>query len=380
MLDQPLHWVSRARSSFIPDFSRKVFCIFGVTFDNVTIDDVLTTIDEAVRTRRQCIITTPNLHFVTRSASDVEFRDSIVRSDLSLVDGMPLVWASRLFQVDVKGRVAGADLFERMRQRRESGVRLKVYVFGGPPGVAKLASDRLNEEDGGLCCVGYRSPGYGSVEELSSSEIIREINASGADFLLVALGAKKGQSWIQQNGLALDVPVISHLGAVINFTAGTIRRAPVPLQNVGLEWAWRISRDPALWRRYLSDGWTALGMATRTSLNAGLSVLRARGQGTSAVSKIAVAETESDLAIEIRGAWNASGLAPLRVAFQAHSGSDKRLSLDVGAITNLDSAAIALLMMLRRHRLDIGQGWHVTGASARLKQICRIYGASDLVD
>ncbi|WP_232630413.1 WecB/TagA/CpsF family glycosyltransferase [Methylobacterium sp. Leaf118] len=378
-LDRPDHGTRRAVPKPVPDFSRSAFCIFGVTLDNVAMDEVLRVIREAVRTRRKLTIATPNLNFVVRAASDPAFHASILRSDLSLVDGMPLVWAGRWFGVPVKGRVTGADLFERLRRSRDPAERLNVYLFGGPDGVARLAADRLNAEGGGLRCVGYRSPGYGSVEAISHPEIIREINASGADFLLVALGAEKGQSWIERNREALEVPVVSHLGAVINFTAGTVRRAPARLQRAGLEWAWRIYREPALWRRYLSDGSAALAMLARTSWNAGMARLPSPRGSRAFPSAVEVVEDERDAVIRMKGNWRAPGLGPLRDTLQAQAGSDKRLSIDFGGTTGLDSAAVAVLMLLRQARLDAGRGWHVTGASSRLSRLCRSYGADDLI-
>lgn len=101
---------------------------------------------------------------------------------------------------------------------------------------------------------GFYDPGFVSVDEMSSSDIIDIINIADPDFIVVALGAKKGQAWIQNNRDKLTAPVISHLGAVINFVAGNVKRAPVFWQHSGLEWLWRIKQEPTLWRRYLFDG------------------------------------------------------------------------------------------------------------------------------
>jgi N-acetylglucosaminyldiphosphoundecaprenol N-acetyl-beta-D-mannosaminyltransferase len=111
-----------------------------------------------------------------------------------------------------------------------------------------------------MVCVGYESPGFGSVEDLSGQETIDRINAGGADFLVVAMGAAKGQAWIQRNLQRLQVPVISHLGAVVNFAAGTVSRAPAWVQRAGCEWLWRIKEEPALWRRYGRDALAFVGL------------------------------------------------------------------------------------------------------------------------
>ena len=129
-----------------------------------------------------------------------------------------------------------------------------MYSFGGPDGVAEAAWRQLRFESKGLTCVGYESPGFGSIDEMSTEGIIQRINTSKADVLVVSLGARKGQAWIERNRRRLDVPVISHLGAVLHFVAGTVKRAPAWMQRIGLEWLWRIRQEPRLWRRYLLDG------------------------------------------------------------------------------------------------------------------------------
>ena len=89
---------------------------------------------------------------------------------------------------------------------------------------------------------------------MSNKAVIDKINASQADFLAASLGARKGQLWLHRNLCNLTVPVRAHLGAVMNFQAGTVKRAPTWLRTCGLEWLWRIKEEPRLWRRYVYDG------------------------------------------------------------------------------------------------------------------------------
>ena len=130
---------------------------------------------------------------------------------------------------------------------------LKVFFFGGEDGVAEQAARKLNDAHAGLICTGSYSPGFGSIESMSTETIINTINQADADFLIVSLGAKKGHKWIQHNRHKLNAPVISHLGAVVNFVAGTVKRSPTVLQRLGLEWLWRIYQEPALYKRYAKD-------------------------------------------------------------------------------------------------------------------------------
>ncbi len=234
---------------------RDVVCLLGLPFDVVTMEQTVQRVHEAVRTREPLFLSTPNLNFLIGCQHDVAFRQSVIDSDLSVADGMPLVWMSRWLGVPLPERVTGSGLFERLCDDLPAPGQapIKVYFFGGPPGAAEAASSSLNAAARGMVCVGFETPGFGTIDDMSTPDVLQRINASGADFLVVALGAVKGQAWIQRNRAQLTVPVISHLGAVVNFAAGTVSRAPVWVQKSGLEWLWRIKEEPTLWRRYWND-------------------------------------------------------------------------------------------------------------------------------
>ena len=157
-------------------------------------------------------------------------------------------------------RVAGSDLFGRLKSANEAGRRLRVFLLGGAEGLAAAVGARLNAERGGLECVGVLNPGFGTIEEMSSPKIIDEINASDADLIAVFFGAEKAQAWLLHNHWRLRPPVRAQFGATINFEAGTVRRAPPMLRSTGFEWLWRIKEEPYLWRRYWSDGKALLAM------------------------------------------------------------------------------------------------------------------------
>ena len=219
---------------------------------------VLSRIDVAAATRRPLFISAPNLNYLINVQSDLDFRESLLQSDLCPADGMPIVWIARLVGVPLKHRVAGSDLFDALKARHNVANPLKVFFFGAPEGIAAAACRALNAQPSGVCCVGSHYPGFGSLEDMSRKDLIHKINSSNADFLVVALGGKKGQSWLQRNQYRLSIPVRAHLGAVINFQAGTVRRAPPFMRKLGLEWLWRIKEEPYLWRRYWNDGWVLL--------------------------------------------------------------------------------------------------------------------------
>jgi N-acetylglucosaminyldiphosphoundecaprenol N-acetyl-beta-D-mannosaminyltransferase len=238
------------------DLAREVYCILGLPIDAIDMATVLRRIEAAAASRAPFLISTPNLNFLVTSRSDSEFRESLLQSDLCPADGMAIVWIARLTGVPIKERVSGSDIFAALQAPRAR--RLTVCLFGGASGVGAAAAATLNAEPVGLRCVGTVDPGFGTVGDMSRDDLINRVNSSAADFLAVSLGAKKGQLWLQRNHKRLTIPIRAHLGTVINFQAGTVKRAPPRLRAWGLEWLWRIKEEPQLWRRYGYDGWVLL--------------------------------------------------------------------------------------------------------------------------
>jgi len=325
-----------------PDFERDVHCLLGLPIDAIDLAGAEKRIRAAAAARLPCFMSTPNVNFVIESRSDRAFRDAVLHSDLSVADGMPLVWLARLAGIPLRERVAGANLFEALGGGSDER-RLAVYFFGGPDGVAEAAGRRLGREAKGLVCVGHQSPGFGSVEEMSSEETIRRINASNADLLVVSLGARKGQAWIERNRSRLNVPVVSHLGAVVDFAAGRIRRAPPWMQRAGLEWLWRIKEQPSLWRRYFSDG-LALAMLLLTRVLPYAWYMRSRWHAAEA--SVEASDRKHVYVIVLRGAWTHANIALLRRWFTQAARSRKDVRLEMTAVSHVDSAFVGLVMLL----------------------------------
>lgn len=354
----------------LPNFNRDVFCVLGLPFDALGMDDAVGRLREAVRDRRRCFFSTPNLSFVRLARADPVLRDSVIRSDMSVVDGMPLLWAARLMGVPLPERVAGPSLFARLRQ--SSKTPIKVFFFGGDDGVAAAACERLNCDDGGLCCVGFDAPGFGSIEQMSSDECIERINASGADFIVVSIGVAKGQAWIELNRDRLHCPVRAYLGAVVNFVAGTVNRAPLWMQQAGLEWLWRIKEEPTLWRRYASDGAAfACLLATRLVPYAWYTRRHAPSAATLANAAVAYSVESGVTELRLRGAWTVKNLGPLRAAFAAASAGEVALRLDVREVSYMDSAAIALVCALRAHCALNDRPLRITAIAPAVKRVVR---------
>jgi N-acetylglucosaminyldiphosphoundecaprenol N-acetyl-beta-D-mannosaminyltransferase len=351
-------------SAVPPDFEREVHCLLGLPFDAVDLAGAERRIRAAAAARMPCFMSTPNVNFIIASRSDGAFRNAVLHSDLSVADGMPLVWVARLMGIPIRERVAGASLFEALRGG--DGQRLAVYFFGGPDGVAEAAGQRLGREAKGLICVGYEAPGFGSVEEMSGDAVIERINASGADLLVVSIGARKGQAWIERNRARLKVPVVTYLGAVLDFAAGTARRAPKWMQRAGLEWLWRIKEQPALWRRYARDG---LALAPLFLTRVLPYAWYARRGGGASGEALEARETEREYAIVLRGAWTRANLALLRRAFTLAARSGKDVRLDMTAVSHIDSAFVGLVMLLQGYQQQSGRHLAVLSLPRRVRRV-----------
>ncbi len=341
-------------------FAREVHCILGLPFDAIDLAGAVCKLQDSAARRTKCFLSTPNLNWLVACQADQRLRNSVIDSDLSIADGMPLVWVARWLGIPIRERVAGSAVFEHLRSSKAQS--LSVYFFGGPEGIAEAACKRLNESVSGLVCVGHRCPGFGSIEEMSSEEIIAGINASGADFVVVALGAKKGQAWIEHNRARLVAPVISHLGAVVNFVAGTVSRAPVWMQRSGLEWLWRIKEETSLWRRYLADGVAFLVLLLTRVLPYIFFLLIYRPSSEALRKAMLEVHDEGDLmVICLHGAWTGTNLGPLRECFGRVASAGQNVRLDLAGVSYVDSSFLGLLLLLysacrqRGRRLELSQ-------------------------
>lgn len=360
------------------DFHRLVYCVLGLPIDALSLDQATRKLQGAARRRIRCFLSTPNINFLVSSHADPGFRDSIIRSDMSVADGMPLVWIARAMGVPIRERLAGSSLFERMNKETYSS--MSVYFFGGPDGAACRAADTINSGSTGMTCVGYNSPGYGSIEDMSHTNIIRDINEHHPDFLVVALGAKKGQAWIERNLYAIAAPIVSHLGAVVNIVAGTISRAPFWMQRLGLEWLWRIKEEPALWKRYFSDcGALVRMMVTRVVPCLFYQRYVRISRDRYLRSTVASERVHDTCRLILEGPWNDSNLAPVRKAFTEASSMPCDIVIDLQAVDYVDSAFVALCILLYGHQSKLNRRLRFDGVTAVMKRIFKAHCVEYLI-
>jgi N-acetylglucosaminyldiphosphoundecaprenol N-acetyl-beta-D-mannosaminyltransferase len=358
------------------DLSREIYCILGMAVDAIGMHAALRRIESAAASGAPFLISTPNLNFLVNSQLDTAFRESLILSDLCTADGMPIIWIAWLTGIPIKNRIAGSDIFDALKAEHSPAHPLKIFLFGGPEGVAMAASRALNGQPSGLCCVGWLYPGFCSAEEMSRDEIIDNINSSGADFLVASLGAQKGQLWLRRNHHRLLIPVRAHLGASLNFQAGTVRRAPAIMRKFGLEWLWRIKEEPYLWRRYWNDARVLLRLLFTHILPFAFWMwwLRLKYKRRGGDLIIAEAHDYESVTVSLSGPANARHVDKAIHAFRKAIATKKRITLDFSNTCTIDARFLGLLLMLKKKLKNTGGAPTFVGLSPGLERIFRLNG------
>ncbi|WMT92826.1 WecB/TagA/CpsF family glycosyltransferase [Pelagibacterium sp. H642] len=347
------------------------FGVLGLPIDDLELSDVIDEIDFAVRDRRRLMIATVNTNFLICSQTNPAFRRSILDADLCTVDGTGVLLVCRLLSAPVKARVSGADILERLfrRSRTAIGRPLRVFFFGGAPGMAVAAKRRLEDVDtDALVCVGALDPGFGTVEELSRPDFISAINDTSPDLLLVALGAEKGQAWLVRNGPLINAPVRSHFGAAIGFLGGTVRRAPGSWQKLGLEWLWRIKEEPKLASRYWNDGLALLRLVALRIVPQAIAA-RHRRHFCQPRPFLALAKADDKaITLKLVGTAIESSTLMVREYFEAVRASPISVRLDIADLDSPDVSLIGDIMRLRHDLTSVGGKLTVLGASPHVSR------------
>ena len=223
--------------------------VLGVRVDCVDMDATVAWIAAAVQAGGRCRhVVTVNPEFVMHARRDAAFGRILEASDLATADGAGVLWAAGRRGCRLGGRVAGTDLVPRLaRVAAERGWR--VFFLGAGPGVAEAAAARLAER-----CPGFKVAGTfaGSPSPDDDAVALARIREAGAQLVLVAYGHPKQEAWIARNRELLPAAVAIGVGGAFDFISGRVRRAPRWMRRAGLEWLYRLARQPWRARRMLA--------------------------------------------------------------------------------------------------------------------------------
>lgn len=237
--------------------------VLGCELDAVDMDEAVARIAEAIGDRRFLRHADLNGAIVVAMQDDDELRESIVGADLLVADGQSVVWAARLLGRPLPARVAGIDLMHRTIELAERR-GYSIYILGARQEVLERAVERLTADHPDLKIAGYRNGYFDDSEDPAVAAAIRE---SGADILFVAIGSPRKEYFLGRYGRGLAVPYVMGVGGSIDVVAGVARRAPMWMQRVGLEWAFRLVQEPRrLFRRYLVTNARFIAFVAREAL------------------------------------------------------------------------------------------------------------------
>lgn len=213
--------------------------VLNVAFDNVTMDEAVDTAYEAIKSRTGGFVVTPNPEIIMLAKEDPAFAEVLCQAQLVLPDGIGVIYGAKILGTPLVSRVPGIDFAAQLMQRLAEDKR-SVFLFGAKPGVAEQAGKKLQENYPGLdicgTCNGYFD---------DDAPIIAQINEAKPDLLLVCLGAPKQEFWMRDHASDLDVGLIAGLGGSLDVFAGVVQRAPHIWQKLGLEWLYRLLKEPS---------------------------------------------------------------------------------------------------------------------------------------
>lgn len=213
--------------------------ILGVGFDNVTMDQAVAEGVRLADTEGAHYVVTPNPEIVEACREDQEALEAVNGADLVLADGIGVVYGAKILGTPLKERVPGIEFAQHLMGRMAQNGK-SLFLLGAKPGVAEKAAERLQSQYPGLRVAGVHD-GYFQED----GPVLEAIRASGADVVFVCLGAPKQEKWMRRNGEATGAHLLVGLGGCLDVFSGEVRRAPEAFQKMGLEWLYRLAKNPS---------------------------------------------------------------------------------------------------------------------------------------
>ena len=222
--------------------------------DNLTMKETIDEIDKLIKKDKNAYVVTPNVDHIVKLETDKELQEVYKDADLILTDGKPLIWISKFYKTPIKEKISGSDLFPLLcEMAAEKGYNM--FFLGAGEGVANKAAQNLTNKFPKLNIVGTYSPPFGFEKDKKEIEkIINMVNKANTQILIVGLGCPKQEKFIHKYRKELNVPISLGLGASLDFEAGNLKRAPKWMSDNGLEWLYRLSKEPKrMFKRYIVD-------------------------------------------------------------------------------------------------------------------------------
>lgn len=229
--------------------THKLIKMLNINILSITQQELLTKLKRGV-------LITPNIDHLVKLQKDKEFYEAYKQAEWVICDSKILFFLSKLLKNPLPEAIPGSSFFTAFYEYHKDDPNCKIFLLGAANGIAAKAMVKINQKLGRNIVVGAHSPSYGFEKKIEEcEELIRIINDSGANVLLVGVGAPKQEKWIMKYRNRMPkVDIFMGLGATIDFEAGTLKRAPKVWQKMGMEWLYRCLKEPKrLFKRYFID-------------------------------------------------------------------------------------------------------------------------------
>lgn len=223
----------------------------GTDISYITPETEMGLINELLKEKHAHYVTYTNVHVIATANHDSRLKDALANASIVSPDGMPVVWAAKILgYVDIE-KCSGPDM---MKLILEESLKAKKshYFYGSTEENLKRLKAHLEAQYPGIMIKGFCAPPFRELSDDEDRKIVEEINRIKPDYIWVGLGAPKQEIWMVEHYKRIDHGVMFGVGAAFNFLSGSLKRAPKWMQTLGLEWLYRLFREPKkLWKRYL---------------------------------------------------------------------------------------------------------------------------------
>lgn len=226
--------------AFVP--ATDTLSILGVDVAAVAYEPTIARLLDAITRRQKLRVHFCTVHTVIEATRDERLRTRLNAAEVVAPDGMPLVWVARL-RGRMSERVCGPDVMPALLDRGRA-IGARHFFYGGAPGIADRLAARMRARYPGVEIVGTYSPPFRPLTDEEDDDVVRMLEASGADCIWVGLGSPRQEHWLAEHRDRLSAPLLLAVGAAFDFHAGSKRRAPRLMQRTGTEWLFRLASEP----------------------------------------------------------------------------------------------------------------------------------------
>lgn len=247
------------------DHVRRRMLLMNTCIDTLSWDAMLGRVARWARQRESRYICFCNVHSLVTGRSDPAFRKAVLDADTAAPDGMPVAWLMRRRGVLMQERIDGPGLMWRYAEQAALD-GTPIYLYGSTETTLRKLMERLRYSFPGLVIAGHYAPPFRALEAHEEQSVVDGIVESRARVVFIGLGCPRQELWMAK--ISPQIPaVLLGVGAAFDYHAGTLKRAPVWMQKIGLEWLYRLMAEPRrLWRRYLVTNALFIAYALRDSL------------------------------------------------------------------------------------------------------------------